>query len=134
MGSLNINSVSTPPKPAKGIDDKMVRGWIKLSYKIPKTIYITIAAANKRNNVSLIVDEIALAAPTNSSFTLSDSTSLAIFSARCKPSFGVKPSASEKRMTIDGSWSRLDKLGDPRTSFHLAKDLKGIKSPSRFVK
>lgn len=75
-----------PPKPAKGREDKIVKGWMKLSYKIPKTMYMTTAAARSRSRVLRIVEEMAFADPSNEPLTWLGKTCAAISSTFFSPS------------------------------------------------
>ena len=45
-----ISSASNAPTPAEGSVERIVIGWMKLSYSTPSTIYIVTIAARIRNS------------------------------------------------------------------------------------
>ena len=56
-------SASSAPMPADGSVERMVMGWMKLSYSTPSTMYMTSTAATSSSNSLLRLLRNASAAP-----------------------------------------------------------------------
>ncbi len=61
--SPNSMRASSAPMPADGKVDRIVIGWMKLSYKTPSTMYMTMTAAISNNNSLVKLLRNASAAP-----------------------------------------------------------------------
>src|ERR1700722_14464941 len=123
-----------PPKHANGNEERMVKGWMKLSYKIPNTAYIATTARMSSSTVSLLVLSTISATPSSLPETEVGRVSTAIFFIRSRVSARGASLATSKDKVMLESRSRCSMLCNPTPSFQEATDLRGIDSPDEVLR